>query len=117
MRRQTRTEFRHDPTDKQRWLAAADACGLTLSEFARAALDHAAEGMALPQRQPKIVLTRMDPAALAHLTGACNNLNQAVHAGHIEKHMDLHRIASIADEIAVIVRADLALRGLRQEAG
>ena len=104
----TRTHFRHEADHKQRWFEAADACGLTLSEFIRKALDHAATGKPLPKRKAGWVLTRMDPAALAHLTGACNNLNQVVHAGHIEGCMDIKRAIALAEEIVGIVRADLA---------
>lgn len=107
MRHLTRTEFRHEPQDKQRWFDAADACGLSLSEFIRAALDHATDGTALPKPRAGAVFARMDPAALAQLTGACNNLNQAVHAGHVVG-MDIGRIAVLAEEIAGIIRADLA---------
>lgn len=104
----TRTHFRHDADDKQRWFDAADACGLTLSEFIRAALDHATDGTALPKPRAGIAFTRMDPVALAQLTGACNNLNQVVHAGHISGAMDIDRLAALAEEIVAIVRADLA---------
>ena len=117
MRHLTRTEFRHEPHDKQRWIAAADACGLTLSEFVRQALDHVAAATALPSPKHGVVLTRMDPAALAQLTGACNNLNQAVHVGHIAGQMDIARIAALAEEIAAFVRADLAKMEREHEAG
>jgi len=107
MRHLTRTEFRHEPQDKQRWLDAADACGLSLSGFIRGALDHTTDGTALPKPKAESSFTRMDPAALAQLTGACNNLNQTVHAGHVIG-MDTGRIAALAEEIAGIIRTDLA---------
>lgn len=103
----TRTHFRHEAGDKQRWFVAADACGLSLSEFIRMALDHAAKGTKLPRRRAGFVTTRMDPATLAQLTGACNNLNQVVHAGHVVG-MDTKRIIALAETIVGIVRADLA---------
>ena len=104
----TRTHFRHEADHKQRWFEAADACGLTLSEFIRKALDHAATGKPLPKRKAGWVLTRMDPAALAQLTGACNNFNQVVHAGHIAGTMEFSRLTVLAEEIVAIVRTDLA---------
>jgi hypothetical protein len=107
MRHLTRTEFRHNPEEKQRWIDAADACGLSFSEFIRAALDHATDGTKPPRRKSHIVITRMDSVALAQLVGACNNLNQAVHAGHLAG-MDVARIAEIAKDIANIIQADLA---------
>lgn len=117
MRHLTRTEFRHDPDDKQRWFAAADACGLTLSEFIRAALDHLVIGTEMPERNPDYVTTLMDPAALAQITGACNNLNQVVHAGHISGSMDYRRIAELAEEIVAIIREDIARRDGGRERG
>lgn len=107
MRHLIRTEFRHDADDKQRWIDAADACGLSLSEFIRAAVDHAVKGTRLPKRKSHVAVARMDPAALAQLTGACNNLNQAVHAGHVAG-MDVERIAALATDIIDIVKTDLA---------
>lgn len=117
MRHLTRTEFRHDPDDKQRWFDAADACGLTLSEFVRAALDHLVLGIEMPERIPDYVATRMDPAALAQLTGACNNLNQLVHAGHVTGSFDYARAVELAEEIVAIMRADIALREAGREHG
>ncbi|MGD9784663.1 MAG: hypothetical protein AB7E80_01645 [Hyphomicrobiaceae bacterium] len=107
MRRQTRTEFRHDPSDKARWQEAAEARGLTLSEFLRMAADAATTGASL-SRPPSITYERMDPAKLRELRGACNNLNQVVHAGHVVKNFDLARIEALAAEIAAAVRDDLA---------
>jgi hypothetical protein len=71
----------------------------------------------MPRRRPGVVLTRMDPAALAQLTGACNNLNQAVHVGHIAGQMEVARIVALADEIVAFVRADLAKAVHEHEAG
>lgn len=106
MRHLTRTEFRHDADDKQRWLDAAEACGLSLSEFIRAALDHASNGTLMPERKAT-TFGRMDPVALRLLRGAANNLNQAVHSGHIAKSFEVATITAIAEEIIAIVRADL----------
>ena len=117
MSHQYRTNFRHEADDKQRWFDAADACGLTLSEFIRAALDHAAAGTALPRQKSSVVLIRMDPAALAQLTGACNNLNQAVHIGHIAGQIDVKRVEALAEEIVAFVRADLVKAGSQKEEG
>lgn len=116
MRHLTRTEFRHEADDKQRWFDAADACGMSLSEFIRAALDSATKGAALPRQKAGIVHTRMDPVAFAHLRGACNNLNQVVHAGHIAGAMDIDRLAALAEAIVAIVRADLAKIATEQDA-
>ena len=107
MRHLTRTEFRHEADDKQRWFDAADACGLSLSEFIRAALDSACNGTALPKQKSAVTYARMAPVAFAHLRGACNNLNQVVHSGHIAKSFELATITAIAEEITALVRADL----------
>lgn len=104
----TRTHFRHEADDKQRWFDAADACGMSLSEFIRAALDHVTSGTSLPKPRAGAAFTRMDPSALAQLMGACNNLNQAVHAGHVAGAMDIDRLTALAEAIVAIVRADLA---------
>ena len=106
MRHLTRTEFRHEPDEKVRWQTAADAVGLSLSEFIRAALDHASAGTALPETKV-VVQDRMDPLALRLLRGAANNLNQVVHSGHIAKSFELATITAIAEEITALVRADL----------
>ena len=106
MRHLTRTEFRHKPDEKVRWLTAADAVGQSLSEFIRAALDHASAGTALPETKA-VVQNRMDPLALRLLRGAANNLNQVVHSGHIAQSFELATIAAITEEITALVRADL----------
>lgn len=106
MRHLTRTEFRHDADDKQRWLDAAEACGLSLSEFIRAALKHKMDGTPMPERKA-VMLGRMDPVALRLLRGAANNLNQVVHSGHIAKAFEVATIAAIAEDIIALVRADL----------
>ncbi|MFM9941231.1 MAG: hypothetical protein ACKVP7_17245 [Hyphomicrobiaceae bacterium] len=108
MRHLTRTEFRHEPDDKQRWFDAADACGISLSEFIRAALDSACNGTALPKRTSAVTATCMDPVAFAHLRGACNNLNQVVHSGHLVQSMDAARIAALAEEIKTALLTELA---------
>ena len=108
MRHLTRTEFRHEADDKQRWFDAADACGLSLSEFIRAALDSACNGTALPKRTSAVTTTCMDPVAFAHLRGACNNLNQVVHSGHLAQSMDAARIAALAEEIKAAMMTELA---------
>ena len=116
MRHLTRTEFRHEADDKQRWIAAADTCGLSLSEFIRLALEHATIGTALPKTKAGGATTRMDPAALAQLTGACNNLNQVVHAGHLAQTMDTERIVTLAEEIMAAMRAEIAKIAAEQDA-
>ena len=108
MRHLTRTEFRHEADDKQRWFDAADACGISLSEFIRAALDSACNGTALPQPVKAVTTNRMDPVAFAHLRGACNNLNQVVHSGHLAESMDAARIAALAEEIKAAMMTELA---------
>lgn len=110
VRHLTRTEFRHASDDKQRWIAAADACGLSLSEYIRAALDHKTSGTPFPVPRTTTPFARMDPVALAQLTGACNNLNQVVHFGHSVGAMDTDQIEELAEEIITLVRADIARR-------
>jgi hypothetical protein len=107
MSRLTRTHFRHEPHDKQKWLDAADACGLSLSEFIRAALDHVSGRGEKPMPRPTPAFARMDPVALRLLRGACNNLNQIVHAGHVVNAFDVSRIVETAEIITALVREDL----------
>jgi hypothetical protein len=93
MRHLTRTEFRHDADDKQRWLDAAEACGLSLSEFIRAALKHKIDGTPMPVRKA-VTFGRMNPVALRLLR-------------HIAKSFEVATIAAIAEDIIALVRADL----------
>lgn len=108
MRRHTRTEFRHTPGEKAKWLAAAEACGLSLSEYARMTLNDAATGRDEHRHASAVTIARMDPAALRQLRGVANNLNQVVHFGHAAQSFPLGRIAAIAEEIRALVLDDLA---------
>jgi len=113
MRRHTRTEFRHTPDEKATWQAAAEAHGLSLSEYARMTLNGATGGRAEQARAPAVTTERMDPAALRQLRGVANNLNQVVHFGHAAQSHALGRIAAIAEEIRALVLDDLAKAGRR----
>lgn len=104
----TRTHFRHEADDKQRWFNAADACGMSLSEFIRAALDSMCDGTPPPKQARVVSTTSMDPVAFAHLRGACNNLNQVVHSGHLAQSMDTARIVALAEEIKAALMTELA---------
>jgi hypothetical protein len=117
MRHMTRTEFRHEADDKQRWFDAADACGISLSEFIRAALNSACNGTTLPQPLKAATTNRMDPVAFAHLRVACNNLNQVVHSGHLAQTMDAARIVALAEEIKAALLMELAKIAAEHDGG
>lgn len=113
----TRTHFRHEADDKQRWFDAADACGMSLSEFIRAALDSMCDGTPPPKQARVVTTTSMDPVAFAHLRGACNNLNQVVHSGHLAQNMDTARIVALAEEIKAALLKELAKIAAKHEGG
>ena len=80
-------------------------------------LDSMCDGTPPPKQARVVTTTSMDPVAFAHLRGACNNLNQVVHSGHLAQSMDAARIAALAEEIKAALMTELAKIAAKHDGG